>query len=305
MPLVLPRRARWPSTGPAAAAPWSSTSATSARSGSRGPVPSRSLQRALTNDLARSGPGRAQYTHLLDDDGSVADDIIVWWLDDERFDVMPNASNTARVRRRPRRRPTPPPSGPSSPSRARRPGPCLGRGRRPRRRRSRRFARAPPSTWQGTPCVAAGTGYTGEDGVECAVPADVAAAVLGGGARAPASRRPVSAPATRCASRPACPCTATSSARASPRCRPGSAGSSAGTRVTFSGPDALERRAGGRAAPAAAGLLADGRQPPRDGVGRPRRRSGRVGHGDERELLADARDGASPWPSSTPPAGLA
>ena len=53
------------------------------------------LQAALTNDLTKVGPGRAQYTHLLDaDDASVLDDIIVWWVDDERFDVMPNASNT-------------------------------------------------------------------------------------------------------------------------------------------------------------------------------------------------------------------
>src|ERR1039458_5646086 len=45
-----------------------------------------------------SGPGRAQYTHLLEaSDASVTDDIIVWWLDETRFDVMPNASNTARV----------------------------------------------------------------------------------------------------------------------------------------------------------------------------------------------------------------
>ena len=57
------------------------------------------LQATLTNDLGKIGPGRAQYTHLLDDaDGSVLDDIIVWWVDDETFDVMPNASNTARVR---------------------------------------------------------------------------------------------------------------------------------------------------------------------------------------------------------------
>ena len=56
------------------------------------------LQSALSNDLRRVAPGRAQYTHLLDDDdGSVVDDIIVWWLDDGAFDVMPNASNTARV----------------------------------------------------------------------------------------------------------------------------------------------------------------------------------------------------------------
>src|SRR5207249_516448 len=56
------------------------------------------LQRALTNDLGKIAPGRAQYTHLLDEsDASVLDDIIVWWVDDDRFDVMPNASNTARV----------------------------------------------------------------------------------------------------------------------------------------------------------------------------------------------------------------
>ena len=44
------------------------------------PTPSATLQAALTNDLGKIAPGRAQYTHLLDDaDGSVLDDIIVWW----------------------------------------------------------------------------------------------------------------------------------------------------------------------------------------------------------------------------------
>ena len=57
------------------------------------------LQRAFTNDLGKIGPGRAQYTHLLDADASVLDDIIVWWHPGEPdvFDVMPNASNTERV----------------------------------------------------------------------------------------------------------------------------------------------------------------------------------------------------------------
>ena len=56
------------------------------------------LQAAFTNDLDKIAPGRAQYTHLLDaSDASVLDDIIVWWIDDEVFDVMPNASNTDRV----------------------------------------------------------------------------------------------------------------------------------------------------------------------------------------------------------------
>jgi aminomethyltransferase len=53
------------------------------------------LQWLLTNDLRRVARGKAQYTHLLDaDDAHVVDDIIVWWVDEERFFVMPNASNT-------------------------------------------------------------------------------------------------------------------------------------------------------------------------------------------------------------------
>ena len=62
-----------------------------------GPDAKATLQRALTNDLGKIAPGRAQYTHLLDDDGSVLDDLIVWWAAEETFDVMPNASNTTRV----------------------------------------------------------------------------------------------------------------------------------------------------------------------------------------------------------------
>jgi aminomethyltransferase len=54
------------------------------------------LQWAFTNDLDRIAPGRAQYTHLLDpDDAHVVDDVIVWWTAPGDFLVMPNASNTA------------------------------------------------------------------------------------------------------------------------------------------------------------------------------------------------------------------
>lgn len=54
------------------------------------------LQGLLTNDLSRIGPGRAQYTHLLDAaDAHVVDDIIVWWMGEGEFLVIPNASNTA------------------------------------------------------------------------------------------------------------------------------------------------------------------------------------------------------------------
>jgi aminomethyltransferase len=64
----------------------------------RGPAAFAMLQWLLTNDLRKIEPGRAQYTHLLDPaDAHVVDDIIVWWVEPERFFVMPNASNTARI----------------------------------------------------------------------------------------------------------------------------------------------------------------------------------------------------------------
>jgi aminomethyltransferase len=140
------------------------------------------LQRTLTNDLRRIGPGRAQYTHLLTEDGSVADDIIVWWVADERFDVMPNASNTAPVVAAiggidtTGERAVIAVQGPDARRRLASVSPeaaAVGR------------FRVAPFLWEGFTCVAAGTGYTGEDGVECAVPVRAAplfwAAVLSAG----------------------------------------------------------------------------------------------------------------------------
>ena len=78
---------------------WCSTCRTSAPSSAPAPARTTALQWLLTNDLGRIEPGRAQYTHLLDpDDAHVVDDIIVWWVEPERFFVMPNASNTDRLR---------------------------------------------------------------------------------------------------------------------------------------------------------------------------------------------------------------
>jgi aminomethyltransferase len=63
-----------------------------------GPGAHDALQWLLTNDLDRIAPGKAQYTHLLDpEDAHVVDDIIVWWVADDEFLVMPNASNTDRL----------------------------------------------------------------------------------------------------------------------------------------------------------------------------------------------------------------
>jgi aminomethyltransferase len=62
----------------------------------RGPGAFDALQGLLTNDLRRIGVGKAQYTHLLDaGDAHVVDDIIVWWVREDEFLVIPNASNTA------------------------------------------------------------------------------------------------------------------------------------------------------------------------------------------------------------------
>lgn len=55
------------------------------------------LNSLFTNDLGKVGPGRAQYTLLLNEQGGVVDDIIVWWLADDDFWVIPNAANTVAV----------------------------------------------------------------------------------------------------------------------------------------------------------------------------------------------------------------
>ena len=134
------------------------------------------LQHSLSNDLSRIHPGRAQYTHLLDEDGSVVDDIIVWWVDEERFDVMPNASNTTDVRAAiggsdvTGERAVIAVQGPEARARLAQVSPEAAA--------VHRFA-VERFTWGGAECLVAGTGYTGEDGVECAVPAEVATAFWG------------------------------------------------------------------------------------------------------------------------------
>jgi aminomethyltransferase len=63
----------------------------------RGPGARDLVSALLCNDIDRIGPGRAQYTMLLEDAGGVVDDIIVWWLGEEDFVVLPNAGNADEV----------------------------------------------------------------------------------------------------------------------------------------------------------------------------------------------------------------
>lgn len=142
------------------------------------------LQRTLTNDLDRIAPGEAQYTHLLDPvDGSVVDDIIVWWLPTGGFDVMPNASNTDGVTGAlgaagvgdthvvdvTAQRAVLAVQGPQSRARL--------VAVSPQGAAVPRFGVVKADV-AGVACVVAGTGYTGEDGVEIAVPAEHAPQVF-------------------------------------------------------------------------------------------------------------------------------
>jgi aminomethyltransferase len=58
-----------------------------------GPRARELLQSALSNDLDRIGPGRAQYTLLTNEQGGILDDLIVYELDPFRFLLVVNASN--------------------------------------------------------------------------------------------------------------------------------------------------------------------------------------------------------------------
>lgn len=133
-----------------------------------GPGSADQVSRLLCNDLSRIGPGRAQYTMMLTPEGGVIDDIIVWWLEEERFLILPNGANHAAVRESfadasaattvtDLREDTVllAVQGPGAPA-------LLDRvlGWAPKRFRVR----------QDPPILAAGTGYTGEPGAEVMVP---------------------------------------------------------------------------------------------------------------------------------------
>ena len=67
----------------------------------RGPGAVDFLNRTLTNDLRRIGPGKAQYTLVVDEEsGGIVDDVFSYYRGDDDVLLVPNASNNAEVRRR-------------------------------------------------------------------------------------------------------------------------------------------------------------------------------------------------------------
>ena len=126
------------------------------------------LSRLLCNDHGRIGPGRAQYTMILNSRGGVIDDLIIWKRTPDEVTVMPNGVNHLRVMEafgaaEPRAdlsdlRPVTVSlavQGPEAPARVEA---LLGSVPRP--------FRVMKATYRGEEVWVAGTGYTGERGVE-------------------------------------------------------------------------------------------------------------------------------------------
>lgn len=63
----------------------------------RGPGAAAYVNSALTNDLGRIGPGKAQYTLCCNEVGGVIDDLIAYYVSDDEIFLVPNAANTAAV----------------------------------------------------------------------------------------------------------------------------------------------------------------------------------------------------------------
>jgi aminomethyltransferase len=63
----------------------------------RGPGAAEYVNSALTNDLGRITPGKAQYTLCCNDSGGVIDDLIAYYVSDDEIFLVPNAANTPAV----------------------------------------------------------------------------------------------------------------------------------------------------------------------------------------------------------------
>jgi aminomethyltransferase len=136
----------------------------------RGPGAAAFVNSALTNDLGKIEPGKAQYTMCCDAAGGVVDDLIAYLRSDDEVLLVPNAANTAEVVRRLSARA---PDGVSVTDEHESFGVIAVQGRRsdevlqalglPTGHGYMSFVDA---SWRGGPVVVCRSGYTGERGYE-------------------------------------------------------------------------------------------------------------------------------------------
>jgi aminomethyltransferase len=147
-----------------------------------GPQAEQFLQRLLSNDVTRIAERGAQYSVLCREDGGVLDDLFTYRLGPDRFLTVTNASNhekdlawfrehagdfDAELTDAHERWAMLAVQGPDARAAVER----LAEGELPERMRTADVSIA------GVECLACGTGYTGEDGVELLIPPDGAPAV--------------------------------------------------------------------------------------------------------------------------------
>jgi aminomethyltransferase len=158
-----------------------------------GPQAEAFLQRILSNDVTKIAEGGAQYSVLCKPDGGVLDDLFTYRLGPDRFLTVTNASNhekdTAWFEEHAAQF-----EGVTVVDAAPNYAMLALQGPKAREILSRHIEGEPPqrmriveATVAGVDCLVAGTGYTGEDGVELLIPPDGATtvwdALTGEGAR--------------------------------------------------------------------------------------------------------------------------
>jgi glycine cleavage system T protein (aminomethyltransferase) len=151
----------------------------------RGPRASEAVAKLATNDVAGAAAGKAVYTLLCRPDGGIVDDCIFYKRADDVYDVIVNASNTAKDLAWMREV-----TGDLAEIEDRSDATALIAVQGPRAVEvvdglaGGALAGAPGFSFvdaevAGVRCMAARTGYTGEDGFELACPADGAVALWG------------------------------------------------------------------------------------------------------------------------------
>ncbi len=185
-----------------------------ARAWVEGPDAASLLRSVTTFDVTSLPEGRASYSLYCNADGGIADDVFIYHLSGDRWLVIHNAANAEADFERLR-------SVAGDAAAERTSGSVMLAVQGPHALGiletvlgPRVAALAPRDcaeiSWRGAQILIARTGYTGEDGGECIVEAALAGelwdALIANGVQ-----RPDSARATRCGSRPRCPCTVTTS----------------------------------------------------------------------------------------------